>query len=78
MFQKLKVSDLLTHGKIDKGKNVVLDQDGEAQEDGVQQEHVHAQLYVQLPLVNMDPQDLCRKISYNVHKYGAAHSDVSL
>lgn len=35
VIQKLKVSDLLTHGQIDEGKNVVLDQDGEAQEHGV-------------------------------------------
>lgn len=64
VIQKLNVSDLLTHGQIDKGKNVVLDQDGEAQEDGVQQEHIHTQLFVQLPAVNMDPQDLCRKKEY--------------
>lgn len=41
MVQKLNVSDLLTHGQIDKGKNVVLDQDREAQEDGVQQENIY-------------------------------------
>lgn len=44
VIQKRNISDLLTHRQIDKGKNVELDQDGEAQEDGIQQEHIHTQL----------------------------------
>lgn len=49
---------LLTHGQVDKGEHVVLDHDGEAEEDGIQDQHVHTQLEVQLPFVDVDAQDL--------------------
>lgn len=68
MVQKQNFSDFLTHRQIDKGKNVVLDQDGEAQEDGIQQEHINTQLFVQLPPVHMDPQNLCRKKGLSLDK----------
>lgn len=48
----------LTHGQVDEGEHVVLYHDGEAEEDGVQDQHVHTQLKVQLPLVDVDAQDL--------------------
>lgn len=49
---------LPTHGQVDEGEHVVLDHDGEAEEDGVQDQDVHTQLEVQLPLVDVDAQDL--------------------
>lgn len=49
---------LLTHGQVDEGEHVVLNHDGEAEEDGVQDQHVRTQLKVQLPLIDMDSQDL--------------------
>lgn len=49
---------LPTHGQVDEGEHVVLDHDGEAEEDGVQDQYVHTQLEVQLPLVDVDAQDL--------------------
>lgn len=49
---------LLTHGQVDEGEHVVLDHDGEAEEDSVQDQHVHTQPQVQLPIVDVDSQDL--------------------
>lgn len=46
------------HWQVDKGKDVELYHYGETQEDGVEDQHVHPQLPVQLPLVQMDAQDL--------------------
>ena len=46
------------HWQVDKGKDVELYHYGEAQEDGVEDQHVHPQLPVQLPLVQMDAEDL--------------------
>lgn len=47
--------------KVDEGEDVVLDEAGEAQEDGVQEETHEAQTFVQRPLVEMDSQDLDRR-----------------
>lgn len=49
---------LHAHGQVDESEHVVFDHDGEAEEDGVQDEDVHAQLEVQPPLVEVDPQHL--------------------
>lgn len=49
---------LLAHGQVDEGEDVVLDHDGEAEEDGIQDQHVQAQFEVQLPVVDVDSQDL--------------------
>lgn len=46
------------HWQVDKGKDVELYHYGEAQEDGVEDQHIHPQLPVQLPLVQMDAEDL--------------------
>lgn len=46
------------HGQVDKGEDVKLDHDGEAQEDGVEDQHVDTQLPVQSPFVEVDAQDL--------------------
>lgn len=46
------------HWQVDKGKDVELYHYGEAQEDGIEDQHVHPQLPVQLPLVQMDTEDL--------------------
>lgn len=46
------------HWQVDKGKDVELYHYGEAQEDGIEDQHVHPQLPVQLPLVQMDAEDL--------------------
>lgn len=46
------------HGQVDKSEDVVLDQDGEAEEDCIQHQDVHAQLEIQPPLVKMDPKHL--------------------
>lgn len=46
---------LLAHGMVDEGEDVVLDHDGEAEEDGVEHQDVNPQLKVQLPLVDVDP-----------------------
>lgn len=54
---------LLTHGQVDESEHVVLDQDGEAEENGVQDQDVHTQLEVQLPLVDVDAQDLNKQWS---------------
>lgn len=49
---------LCAHGQVDEGEDVVLDQDGEAEEDGVQDQHIDTQLEVQTPLVQVDSQNL--------------------
>lgn len=49
---------LHAHGQVDEGEDVVLDHDGEAEEDGVQDQDVDTQLQVQPPLVQVNPQDL--------------------
>lgn len=49
---------LHAHGQVDESEDVVLDHDGEAEKHGVQDEDVHAQLEIQLPLVQVDPQHL--------------------
>lgn len=50
---------LHAHGQVDEGEHVVLDHDGEAEEDGIQDQDVDAQLQVQPPLIQVDPQNLC-------------------
>lgn len=49
---------LSAHGQVDEGEDVKLDHDGEAEEDGVQGQHAHAQLPVEPPLVHVDAEDL--------------------
>lgn len=49
---------LYAHGQVDEGEDVVLDHDGEAEEDGVQDQNVNAQLEVQPPFVQVDAQNL--------------------
>lgn len=49
---------LYAHGKVDEGEDVVLDHDGDAEEDGVQDQDVNAQLEVQPPFVQVDAQNL--------------------
>lgn len=49
---------LHAHGQVDEGEDVVLDHDGEAEEHGVEDQDVDAQLHVQPPLIQVDPQDL--------------------
>lgn len=61
---------LHTHGQVDEGEDVVLDHDREAEEDGVQDQDVNAQLHVQPPFVQVDPQDLHTYI--HTHKHGLA------
>lgn len=46
------------HGQVDEGEDVILNHDGEAEEDGVQDQDVNAQLHVQPPFVQVDPQHL--------------------
>lgn len=46
------------HRQVDKGKDVKLYHYGEAQEDGVENQHVDPQLPVQPPFVQMDAEDL--------------------
>lgn len=46
------------HGQVDEGKDVKLYHYGEAQEDGIQDQHVDAQLSVQAPFVEVDAKDL--------------------
>lgn len=48
----------LTHGQVDEGEDIVFDHDGEAEEDGVQHQHIDAQLEVQLPPIQMNPKNL--------------------
>lgn len=54
---------LHAHGQVDKGEDVVLDHDGEAEEDGIQDEDINAQLHVQPPFIQVDSQDL------RIHKH---------
>lgn len=49
---------LEAHGQVDEGEDVVLDQDGEAEENGVEDQDIDAQLQVQPPLIQVDPQNL--------------------
>lgn len=49
---------LYAHGQVDKGEDVVLDHDREAEEDGIQDQDVNAQLEVQSPFVEVDAQNL--------------------
>lgn len=49
---------LYAHGQVDEGEDVVLDHDGDAEEDGVQDQDVNAQLEVQPPFVQVDAQNL--------------------
>lgn len=46
------------HGQVDEGEDVKLYHYGEAQEDGVENQHVDAQLPVQPPFVEVDAEDL--------------------
>lgn len=50
--------DVSAHGEVDESENVELDEDGEGQKDGVQDEAGQAQSPVQSPLVQMDAEDL--------------------
>ena len=52
------VSAVSTGRQVDEDEDVVLDEDGEAEEDRVQQEADKSQTSVQNPLVQMDPQNL--------------------
>ena len=54
------------HGQVDEGEDVVLDHDGEAEEDGVQDEDVQAQLRVQPPFIQVDSQHLCTHIHVGI------------
>lgn len=63
------LSVLQAHGQVDKGKDVVLDHDGEAEEDGVQDQDIDAQLQVQPPFVQVDPQDLCTETRKHTHMH---------
>lgn len=56
------LSVLEAHGQVDKGEDVVLDHNGEAEEDGIQDQNIDAQLHVQPPFVQVDAQDLCTEI----------------
>lgn len=49
---------LYAHGQVDEGEHVVLDHDREAEEDGIQDQDVNAQLEVQPPFVQVDAQNL--------------------
>lgn len=53
--------DVSAHGEVDEDKDVKLDEDGEAQENGVEEEAGQAQPPVQCPLVQMNTQNLHRK-----------------
>lgn len=45
------LSVLQAHGQVDKGEDVVLDHDGEAEEDRIQDKDIYSQLQVQPPFV---------------------------
>ena len=51
---------LHAHGQVDEGEHVVLDHDGETQEDRVEDQRVDTQLQIQLPVVHMNPPHLQR------------------
>lgn len=59
-----------THGYVDEGEDVVFDHDGEAEEDGVQHQHINTQLKVQLPAVQVDPKNLRVKKMKKTRTYG--------
>lgn len=46
------------HGQVDEGEDIKLYHYGEAQEDGIEDQHVDAQLPVQAPFVEVDAKDL--------------------
>lgn len=48
---------LAARGQVDEGEDVVFDEAGEAQEDGVEHQTHEAQAPVQGPLVQMDAND---------------------
>lgn len=52
------VSDVPAGGQVDKGEDVVFDEAGETQEDGVEQETYETQTFVQSPLVEVNSQHL--------------------
>ena len=49
---------LHAHGQVDEGEDVVLNHDGEAEENGIEDQDVDAQLHIQPPLIKVDPQNL--------------------
>lgn len=61
MYLQASVSFFPAGWQVNEGKDVVLDEAGEAQEDGVQEQTHEAQTSVQCPLVEMDPQNLDRQ-----------------
>lgn len=61
MCPRVCVSFFPAGRKVNEGEDVVLDEAGEAQEDGVEEETHEAQTLVQRPLVEMDSQDLDRR-----------------
>lgn len=46
------------HGQVDEGKDIKLYHYGEAQKDGIEDQHVDTQLPVQAPFVEVDAKDL--------------------
>lgn len=46
------------HGQVDEGEDIKFYHYGEAQEDGVKDQHIDAQLPVQAPFVEVDAKDL--------------------
>lgn len=67
LVSRCVLSVLQAHWQIDKGEDVVLDHDGEAEEDGIQDQDIDAQLHVQPPFVQVDAQDLCTEIQACIH-----------
>lgn len=63
------LSVLQAHRQVDKGEYVVLNHDGEAEEDGIQGQDIDAQLQVQPPFVQVDAQDLCTEICMHIHNH---------
>lgn len=61
MYLQAAVSFFPAGWQVNEGKDVVLDEAGEAQEDGVQEQTHEAQTSVQCPLVEMDSQYLDRQ-----------------
>lgn len=56
--KSLCVSVVPAGRQVDKGEDVVLDEAGETQEDGVEEETHEAQTLVQRPLVEVNSHDL--------------------
>ena len=52
------VSAVSAGGQVDKGEDVVLNEDGEAEKDAVHEQTHQAQTTVQFPPIQMYPQDL--------------------